>query len=53
MNQISIFELLSSFDPDDLITWCDNCVYDCGECCAYDEPLGDYCVCGSAYIAKE
>lgn len=28
---------------------CDDCEYDIQGCCDYDEPLGRYCVLGSAY----
>ena len=28
---------------------CDSCAYDVNGCCNYDEPLGRYCVLGSAY----
>lgn len=31
---------------------CDSCEYDVGGCCDYDEPLGRYCVLGSAYKPK-
>lgn len=31
---------------------CDTCFYDVKGCCSYDEPLGKYCVLGSAYKAK-
>ena len=32
---------------------CDDCVYDIQGCCAYDEPLGRYCVLGSAFKPKD
>lgn len=31
---------------------CDTCFYDINGCCSYDEPLGRYCVLGSAYKPK-
>lgn len=31
---------------------CDECVYDIGGCCDYDEPLGRYCVLGSGFKQK-
>ena len=32
---------------------CDTCAYDVQGCCDYDEPLGRYCVLGSAYKPKD
>lgn len=32
---------------------CDDCEYDVLGCCNYDEPLGHYCVLGSAFKEKE
>lgn len=32
---------------------CDGCAYDVQGCCDYDEPLGRYCVLGSAYKPRE
>lgn len=31
---------------------CDSCLYDIKGCCAYDEPLGRYCILGDAYQPK-
>jgi hypothetical protein len=31
---------------------CDTCAHDVKGCCDYDEPLGHYCVLGSAYQPK-
>lgn len=32
---------------------CDSCAYDVQGCCDYDEPLGRFCVLGSAYKPKQ
>jgi len=32
---------------------CDSCDYDMNGCCNYDEPLGRFCVLGSAYKPKQ
>ena len=32
---------------------CDDCEYDIQGCCDYDEPLGRYCVLGSAFKPKK
>ncbi len=32
---------------------CDSCFYDMNGCCDYDEPLGRFCVLGSAYKPKQ
>jgi len=32
---------------------CDDCIHDIKGCCDYDEPLGRYCVLGSAYEPRK
>lgn len=32
---------------------CDTCAYDVKGCCDYNEPLGRFCVLGSAYKPKQ
>lgn len=51
MNQLSIFDLIPEEESKEADI-CESCRYNEKGCCSYDEPLGRYCVEGSAYELK-
>lgn len=51
MKQLTFFDLIPDED-NKAADICESCRYNENGCCSYDEPLGRYCVEGSAYELK-